>query len=168
MSGNARKLVLASFNIRFILFHVAGRISSSSSSSSSSSEFLSSARRDLFSHTVHKRWGKGRIGRDEAGEAGSSSQFPKQGLFSTRGKLNFRIPRVRRKFIYRVDRTRELNRKLDFKQVPQYSQNHRYIHFNGKFFTTLKSISPYQFNRNPFFLFQINFNKNFNVSRDID
>lgn len=105
MPGNARKLALASFNIRFILFPtVAGRISCRAAVAAA--KFLSSPHRDLFSHVVHKRWGKGRIGRDEAGEAGSSSQFPKQGLFPTRGKLNFRTSCVRRKFIYRVDRTR--------------------------------------------------------------
>lgn len=48
MPGNARKLALASFNIRFILFRAAGRISSSASSS------LSLSRQDLSSRSGTK------------------------------------------------------------------------------------------------------------------
>lgn len=65
MSGNARKLALASFNIRFILFRAAGRISSS--------EFLS--RRDLLSCTGTKDYGvRGRWGWSEAGGEGGIEQ----------------------------------------------------------------------------------------------
>lgn len=86
MPGNARKLARASFNIRFILFH--GPVGSAANFSS---------RRGLFSRSVHKRSRyKRRDGRDRRSRGGakSSSQFPKQGLFSTRGKLNFRSHRA--------------------------------------------------------------------------
>lgn len=86
-----------SFNIRFILFRVAGRISGGESRVSC---------RDRFSCAVQQKI----AGVDEAGGARSSSQFPKQGLYSTRGKLNFR---ARREFIYRIfGRTRGSNGRL--------------------------------------------------------
>lgn len=58
MPGNVRKLARASFNIRFILFHVVG----------SAANF--SLRRGLFSRTVHKRsrCKRGMEGIREAGE----------------------------------------------------------------------------------------------------
>lgn len=72
MPGNARKLALASFNIRFILFRAAGRISSSASSSLffslslSSGPPLSTGTKDCG---VRERWR-----RDEVGGAGGIEQ----------------------------------------------------------------------------------------------
>jgi len=62
-------------------------------------------------------------GWDEAGGARLSSQFPKQGLCSTRGKLNFRTPCARREFIYRMDQTKRIR---DIVPID--------MSFNGEFF----------------------------------
>jgi len=91
-----------SFNIRFILFRVAGRINGSNSRISRWDRFSCAAQQKIAGVDGTKPEGRR-----------SSSQFPKQGLCSTRGKLNFRTSRARRKFIYRMDRTRGSNRIFD-------------------------------------------------------
>lgn len=62
MPGNARKLARASFNIRFILFRVAGWISS---------EFLSSSS-SLFAYRSKDRGVRDRDRRDQGSRGGAS------------------------------------------------------------------------------------------------
>ena len=102
-----------SFNIRFILFRVAGRISGSG-------QIPRLASRPFLVCRSTKDRGDGW---DEAGGARLSSQFPKQGLCSTRGKLNFRTPCARREFIYRMDQTKRIR---DIVPID--------MSFNGEFF----------------------------------